>query len=256
MPYSSNSELPNRIKKLLPSATAQTTFRNVFNKVFAETGDETKAFAIATSTAKKSMKEKKTMSLATRILELHVYRTKIAKSPEKKDCACHKMSDATSTVQKLSLKTVFEQKLSVMDERDDFVIEGVALQEGSYKGQTQDEPIFYSGDILSKVAPSLVGKPLRLDHLQGLSDIVGKVIHSSYDAAKKAILFKAKVFDEKAKRLLKEGLVGAVSVGIRVDTVLGENGREANDGDFEELSLTETPACKTCVITNIKERSI
>lgn len=248
MPFSSNKELPSRIKKLFKSEQLRTIFRKTFNNVFGKTRDEEQAFAIATSAAKNKMNNNNEMSLATSILGLHAYRAKVLNNSP--DCSCHKLSNKT-VVQQLSMTATVEQKLSILDEDTDFFIEGIALQEGSYTGQTQDEPIFYSGDVLNKVAPSLVDKPLRLDHLQGLSDIVGKVVSASYDAVKKAIIFKAKVFDEKAKRLLKEKLVGAVSVGIRVDTVINNSSIEANDGVFEELSLTENPACKTCVITTI-----
>jgi len=72
------------------------------------------------------------------------------------------------------------------------------------------------------------------------------------DVERRAILFSASIFDAKAKRLVRDKLVKAVSVSVEVDIV--ENGGEAmvRDGFAHELSLVEDPACKTCKIISVE----
>jgi cation transport regulator len=54
MPYSSNSELPSAAKKRLNSHQ-QTVFREAFNNALKEyNGNESKAYAVAWSAAKKA----------------------------------------------------------------------------------------------------------------------------------------------------------------------------------------------------------
>jgi cation transport regulator ChaB len=52
MPFSTNADLPDSVKDRL-SAKEQSQFREVFNSVFAETKDESKAFASANSVVSK-----------------------------------------------------------------------------------------------------------------------------------------------------------------------------------------------------------
>ncbi|HEU04798.1 MAG TPA: hypothetical protein ENH95_06795 [Nitrosopumilus sp.] len=137
------------------------------------------------------------------------------------------------------------EKLTVteeLSENGDLIIKGIALQEGVYKG------IFYPREVLEKIAPTLIGVPLRFDHLKGIESIGGKVVESVYDSARRAILFGAKIFDDKAKRLVKEKLIDSVSIGVEVETVNSTNGPTVYSGEAKELSLVEDPACKTCKI--------
>jgi len=148
------------------------------------------------------------------------------------------------------IKLMFEQDFVLNEELSsgsDITIEGIALQEGTFKG------IHYSANFLKKVAKSFVGTPLRFDHEKGVRDIAGKILTSLYDPVRKAIVFTATVFNDMAKRIVKEGLVDSVSVGILVDAVRGKKGVEARDGVGKEISLVDVPACKTCKISKVSD---
>lgn len=236
MVFNSNAGLPARIKTQFPSQRAQSVFRKTFNNIFRRTKDESSAFRIATSAAKKAMKKKMQKNMAKNMLELSLIRLEGIKKAD---------INGNATVElRLNKGLTLIEELS---DSDDLIIRGIALQEGTFKN------VFYSAEVLEKMAPSLIGKPLRFDHLQGVADIAGKVIEATFDKAKRAIIFAARVFDLKAIRLLKEKLVNAVSVGAIVDVVSGKKGPEANGGKFRELSLTEDPACKTCKIKTIED---
>lgn len=147
------------------------------------------------------------------------------------------------------IEVLFNQDIFLNEELStgsDITIEGIALQEGTFKG------IYYSAAFLSKVAKTFIGVPLRFDHAKGIRDIAGKVTHAFFDPIRKAIRFIAVVFNDLAKRVLKEGLVNSVSVGILVDAVRGKKGVEARDGTGKEISLVDVPACKTCKIDKVK----
>lgn len=146
------------------------------------------------------------------------------------------------------IEVKFEQDIFLNEELShgsDLIIEGIALQEGTFKG------IHYSAEFLKKVAKTFIGVPLRFDHEKGVRDIAGKVTMAFFDPVRKAIRFTATVFNDLAKRVLKEGLVDSVSVGILVDAVRGKKGVEARDGTGKEISLVGTPACKTCKIDKV-----
>lgn len=58
MPYSSNADLPERVKKHLP-AHAQDIFRKAFNSAYHQYGrDESKAFAVAWAAVKRKYTKK------------------------------------------------------------------------------------------------------------------------------------------------------------------------------------------------------
>lgn len=250
MPYATNADLPARIKKMFKSGAAQSIFRGAFNSVFQQTGDESKAFAIATAQAKKHMRKKAKMGIGIRSFLVEVEKLKITGNPGKSTSSQQMAAPVNHFTEKLPVRLSADNLKSSLG-NGDLLIEGIALQEGTYQGVASPFPVFYSADVLSKVATKLVGKPLRLDHKDGVGDIVGKVVKAAYDHVRRAIVFAATVFDDKTKRLLKEDLVNSVSVGMQVDSMQGAAGMEAHSIDFEELSLVDKGACPTCKIKTV-----
>ncbi len=247
MPFSSNKDLPTRIKKMFPSTRLQAIFRRTFNSVFASTKNESRAIAIATSAANKakSKSEKNSMKVAKAIQELRKIKIIVALAGLKK------VFSKKNKKLYQQIKIVEYKAVSQLSSTEDLIIEGVALQEGTFHG------IFYSAEVLKKVAGSFIGKSFKMEHTRGLLGIVGKVIDASFDAAKRAILFTATIFDETAKRLLREKLAKNISVGIEVDTIINEDLKreEVISGEGKEISLVEDPACKTCGIDKIQEKN-
>ena len=125
-------------------------------------------------------------------------------------------------------------------------IRGIALAEGTWNG------LFYPAEEIKKAAKKLEGVRLMLDHSSSVKDIAGKVTKAEYDPEVKGIRFEAEVIREDIAKLILEGLIQGVSVGVVVDRHI-EGGRlVARNYDFNELSLVITPACEKCVITDVK----
>jgi cation transport regulator len=61
MPYSKNSQLPSKIKNVLPSG-AQDIFRKVFNDAYRKYGNDEIASRVAWAAVKKSYKKGRTTS--------------------------------------------------------------------------------------------------------------------------------------------------------------------------------------------------
>ena len=111
---------------------------------------------------------------------------------------------------------------------------------------------FFSAEEIKKAAKKLEGVRLMLDHSSSVKDIAGKVTKAEYDPEVKGIRFEAEVIREDIAKLILEGLIQGVSVGVVVDRHI-EGGRlVARNYDFNELSLVITPACEKCVITDVK----
>jgi hypothetical protein len=147
-----------------------------------------------------------------------------------------------SEEQVLSKDVKIEQILSQNSNLLPLKIRGTALKEGVWNG------LFYPASEIQKVATSLEGKPLMTDHSKSVRDIAGKITLSKYNPDTKAIDFEADVTDEKLAKLILEGMVNGVSVGVIVDRVPEGNTKVARNYEFKELSIVMSPACTECVI--------
>ena len=120
----------------------------------------------------------------------------------------------------------------------DFIIQGTAISSNI----TSNNHKFLSEE-LQKSAPSLKGVPLLKDHNNTIDSIVGRVVSGEFNQLETKIDFKAKVIDEDAKQLIKDGRLNTVSVGAIVDDIEEEDGVFIPRGiTFKELSLVAVPA--------------
>ena len=139
------------------------------------------------------------------------------------------------------------------DSKDAVLITGVALTEGVWKN------VIYSAKELKKVAGHLVGKPLIVEHGQtkefGNTE-VGSVIESYFEPTLKGIVFKAKVTNSLAKKLVKKNILPAVSCSTWMDKKpVNEQIKIGSDYNFAELSLCRVPACDRCFIFHKEQLS-
>jgi len=124
-------------------------------------------------------------------------------------------------------------------ENGDFLIEGTAIN-----ATTTGNGHTFLVEELRPAANGLTGVPLLEDHRNEVSAIKGRVISGTFNEAAQKIDFKAKVVDEKCKKMIKQGLLNSVSVGAMAGSV-----EESDDGSiivrdiqFKELSLVAVPA--------------
>jgi hypothetical protein len=100
----------------------------------------------------------------------------------------------------------------------------------------------FPAEILSESAPSLVGKPLLLDHSYSVEDIVGIVTNAEFAEEKNGIVATARIpksGNEKLVALLKmnPSPIQSVSVGVVVDAENVNNFYTAKSCEFKELSI-------------------
>ncbi len=143
----------------------------------------------------------------------------------------------------------------LLGEKDNgILISGVALTEGVWKN------VIYSAKEIKKVASSLIGKPLLVEHgnTKEFGDTeVGKVTKSYYEAGLRGIVFEGLVTHPLAKRLVKKGILPAVSCSTWMEKrAINEQIRIGSDYNFSELSLVRTPACDRCFIFHKEQLSL
>lgn len=143
----------------------------------------------------------------------------------------------------------------ILGEKDNAVlITGVALTEGVWKN------VIYSAQEIKRVAKSLIGKPLLVEHgktkeFEGRH--VGAVTSSYYEESLKGIVFQAEVTDPLAKRLVKKEVLPAVSCSTWMEKkAINEQIRIGSDYNFSELSLVRVPACDRCFIFHKEQLSM
>jgi hypothetical protein len=120
----------------------------------------------------------------------------------------------------------------------DFIIQGTAIN----SVVTSNNHKFLSEE-LSKSASSLKGVPLLKDHDNNIDSIMGRVLVGEFNEAEEKVDFKAKVLDENAKTMIKDGRLNTVSVGAVVEDIDEEDGFFIPRGiTFKELSLVAVPA--------------
>lgn len=137
--------------------------------------------------------------------------------------------------------------------KDAVLITGVALTEGVWKN------VIYSAKELKKVASALRGKPLIVEHGRtrefGTRE-VGVIDSSYWEPTLRGIIFKARVTDALAKRLVKKGVLPAVSCSTWMEKrPINENIKVGSQYNFAELSLCRTPACDRCFIFHREQLS-
>lgn len=123
-------------------------------------------------------------------------------------------------------------------------LRGIAISEGTHNGK------FYPWEELSKdsFVDSFIGKPVVVDHREGLPSEVGLVKAARKDPERKAILVDLEIYDEARGKQALYLMEHKRPVGLSVqvwERVSHENGREvARDLELQHLSLTMDPADK------------
>jgi len=128
-------------------------------------------------------------------------------------------------------------------------ISGIALSEGTWNG------IFYPADEIMKIAKSLVGAPMLVEH--GKSSFgnreVGKFTECKWEPMIEALLYKALVTDPEAIAMVMAKKLPAVSMSNQLYYYPFEGKIMAKGLNLVEGSLVAVPACQTCYISKTKE---
>jgi hypothetical protein len=123
-------------------------------------------------------------------------------------------------------------------------LRGIAISEGTHNGK------YYPWEELSRdsFVDSFVGKPVVVDHKEGLPSEVGLVKAARRDPEQKAILVDLEIYDEARGKQVLYLMENSRPVGLSVqvwERVSHEDGREvARDLELQHLSLTMDPADK------------
>jgi len=128
---------------------------------------------------------------------------------------------------------------SVHSESEDFFIKGVAINE-----TTTLNNVKYVAEELQKAAPSFRNVPILLDHRNEVKNIVGRTTENvNWSSTFNRIDFEAKIMDKGIIEMIKDGRIGSVSIGAKVDDLT-----EEKDGSMKaigirglELSLVAVP---------------
>ena len=99
----------------------------------------------------------------------------------------------------------------------------------------------YLEEELRKAAPSLIGKPVYIEHVSA-DKAIGKVVNAWWDESEKAIMYEAEIYDEDIIEKIRKGLIKHVSIAAdyKVLTYTPE-GRLPKGLEFYELSLVAVP---------------
>jgi len=148
----------------------------------------------------------------------------------------------------------FTGRISILSLEPTLKITGVLIAEGVWKG------IKYTYNEMKKALSKFKGLGIMVMHGKNedfKDKIVGKVTKVETNDTLKSILFEGEITDKKAIELIKDGTFNAVSPR-------GEFGKVDTSKippiglDYEpiELSLTSMPACRTCLIYQMKQLSL
>lgn len=125
------------------------------------------------------------------------------------------------------------------EEGDNFIITGVAINE-----TTTLNNVKYIAEELEKAAPTFRNVPILLDHRNEVKNIVGRTTERvNWNPLNKRIEFEAKIMDKDIKEMIRDGRIGSVSIGAKVNDLL-----EESDGSMKavgirglEISLVAVP---------------
>ena len=123
---------------------------------------------------------------------------------------------------------------------DDFMIKGIAINE-----TTTRNGIKYIASELDKAASSFRNKPILLDHVNSVKNIVGRTTENVvFDFEKKGITFEAKIMDKEIQKMINDGRIQEVSIGASVKDLIEsdeDNSKTAIGLEGMEISLVAVP---------------
>ncbi len=135
---------------------------------------------------------------------------------------------------------------TLKSESGDFLIRGIAINATTTRNRTR-----FEAAELQASAPSLRNKPILKDHNNSVDAIVGRTTQNvQFDQQVQAVVFEARIVDEKIQKMINTGLIQNVSIGAHLtqdpEVVKDEEGNVeaivAKGIDFVELSLVAVPA--------------
>ena len=124
-------------------------------------------------------------------------------------------------------------------ENQDFMIRGVAINE-----TTTLNNVKYVAEELEKAASSFRNVPILLDHRNEVRSIVGRTTENvMFNPSQRRIDFEAKIMDKDIREMIRDGRIGSVSIGAKVQDLT-----EEDDGSVKavgihglEISLVAVP---------------
>jgi len=115
-----------------------------------------------------------------------------------------------------------------VQEENDFIIKGVAINE-----TTTLNNVKYVSEELQKAAPSFRNVPILLDHRNEVKNIVGRTTENvNYNPINHRIEFEAKIMDKDIREMIKDGRIGSVSIGAKVEDLT-----EEEDGSKKAIGI-------------------
>ncbi len=123
---------------------------------------------------------------------------------------------------------------------DDFIIKGIAINE-----TTTRNGIKYIASELDKAAPSFRNKPILLDHVNSVKNIVGRTTENvNFSSEKAGIEFEAKIMDKEIQKMINDGRIQEVSIGASVKDLIEseeDSSKTAVGLEGMEISLVAVP---------------
>jgi hypothetical protein len=145
-------------------------------------------------------------------------------------------------------------KEKLTDENDEFIIRGVAINE-----TTTLNNVTYVAEELEKAAPSFRSVPILLDHKNEVKNIVGRTTENViYNQTARRIEFEGKIMDKDIREMIKDGRIGSVSIGAKVqDLKEQEDGTQRAVGIMGlEISLVAVPGDSQATFAHAIQHSI
>jgi len=130
-----------------------------------------------------------------------------------------------------------EEKIE--EKSGDLIIRGVAINE-----TTTLNNVKYVAEELIKAALSFRNVPILLDHRNEVRNIVGRTTENvNFNDTFKRIDFEGRIMDKDIKEMIKDGRIGSVSIGAKVDDLIDEEdgSKKAIGINGLEISLVAVP---------------
>jgi len=113
-------------------------------------------------------------------------------------------------------------------EGDAFIIKGVAINE-----TTTLNNVKYVAEELEKAAPTFRNVPILLDHKNEIKSIVGRTTEKvDWNPSFNRVDFEAKIMDDDIIEMIKDGRIGSVSIGAKVQDLT-----EEEDGSMKAIGI-------------------
>jgi len=144
----------------------------------------------------------------------------------------------------------FTTTFAILKDQPPLEIAGIALAVGEWNG------VLYTADEIRKLEKQLPGTPVLVEHGRDPefgNTQVGVFTEAKWDDMIDALLFKAKITDERAIQAVVKKKFPAISLSNRLFYVPDNGKIRGVDLELIEGSLVANPACEVCYITKTAE---